>query len=356
MTFDLQIETVQEGHIDPYVRLARSEYGDDAPDAIAAHVRWKFLDNPQGTSTGIHLYRRGELVGRMIASPRKFLHAHKTYTAAYIVDLLVHREHRGMIGLLQLVDGLNRLAGFDFILIPLPNPAGLTVWKDFVKLPECFELDVAVVPLRPAKLFANGRRVAGGVVSAFDIPWRGFIGALSTLRTVLGGEACETKWPATADVESMFSADWGNRVVGERTPAFLEWRFRRSPLWKYDISFVRDQGQLAGYLVSRRTNYRGCDCCFVVDAYGHPELRRQQWSAVVRRTVAREARDGAAIIMLVGNTCWGSLSAVAGLPFINVPGRFLPRRTSVVAKWLTEPAFAFRPETLYLTLADCDLV
>jgi len=353
----LQVEPIEERHVEPYVRLACREYGSDVPDAQPAHVRWKFLQNPQGVSIGIHLYEGGELVGRMAATPRRFLQEGKTYTAAYIVDLLVHRKHRGMIALLQLVEGLEKLAGFDFVMVIMPNQAGSEVWEKFAKLPRNFELDVAVVPLRPAKLLRKwSKRVPSFTPPVADLLWRGAVAGLSALGVFSGRNTVQTSWPCASEIEDMLSAAWGEPASGERTPAFMEWRFRRSPVWKYDICFLRDHGRLSGYFATRRTVYNGYDSRFVVDAFGRPELKRSEWAGVLRRLSWREALGNADMIVLIGNNSCGRLWAVPPVPFLTVPHRFLPRNTTVFAKWLSKPAFSFRPGAFRLTLADSDLV
>lgn len=357
MSLQLQVEPIKERHVEPYVRLACTEYGGDAPDAQPAHVRWKFLQNPQGVSIGIHLYEGGELVGRMAAMPRRFLQEGKTYTAAYIVDLLVHRKHRGMIPLLQLVEGLEALSGFDFVMVIMPNQAGFEVWEKFAKLPRNFELDVAVVPLRPARLLRKwSKSVPGFTIPVADLFWRAAVVGWSALGAFSSRITVQNSWPCASDLEDMLSDDWDDLASGERTPAFLEWRFRQSPVWKYDICFVRDRGRLAGYFATRRTIYNGYDCRFVVDVCGRPELKRIKWSHVLQRLSWTEALDQAEVIMLIGNKLCGPLGAARPVPFLTLPRRFLPRKTTVFAKWLSKPAFSFRPSTFHLTLADSDLV
>ncbi|MGA8727939.1 MAG: hypothetical protein WB608_04250, partial [Terracidiphilus sp.] len=67
MDLELRIEQIGEEHIEPYARLSRVEYGDEAAVSQASHLRWKFIENPQGPSVGIHLYKHGQLVARMVA-------------------------------------------------------------------------------------------------------------------------------------------------------------------------------------------------------------------------------------------------------------------------------------------------
>lgn len=210
MELELRVERIGDDHIEPYARLSRAEYGDEAAVSQVSHLRWKFIENPQGPSMGIHLYRQGELVARMVALTRQFVHRQKCYKAAHIVDFLVHPNERGMASLLQLVVGLKRLSGFDFLLITAPNAAGATVWEKFLKMQGSFDLDVAVAPLRPAAaLESTGKFRSGPFAPILDWPWRLFIGATTWLGSRLGDAQIETKWPQASELEQMLLADWG---------------------------------------------------------------------------------------------------------------------------------------------------
>ncbi|HUB00954.1 MAG TPA: hypothetical protein VMA34_21665 [Terracidiphilus sp.] len=357
MSLELRIERVGDEHIEPYMRLSRAEYGDQAAVSQANHLRWKFVENPQGASVGIHLYSSGELVARMVALTRQFIQQGTIYKAAHIVDFLVHPKERGMNSLLQLVVGLKQLSGFDFLLIMAPNPAGAAVWEKFVKMPAYFNLDVAVAPLRPASLLdSTGKLHSGALAPVFDWPWRQLVGAAVRVGGHAGRLKVETAWPEPDEMEQMFAGDWGDRIVGLRSAKFLEWRYRRSPLFRYNVNFLRDNGALSGYIVTRRTVYDGIDCLFMVDAFGLPQLTSALWRAASRSEISQAAKGGTEMAMILGNTAWGPMSAVNGMPFVSVPLRFLPRKTAVYAQWVTPPGFDIQRDNFYLTLGDSDVI
>ncbi len=178
MDFVTRIEQIGPEHIEPYIKLSKAEYGDAAAVSKSEHLRWKFIENPQGSSTGIHLYdASGELVGRMTALTRRFLHG-KDYRAAHIVDFLVHPKMRGMPALFQLATGLKKLSGFDLLLIMAPNPAGATIWEKLLKMRSRFDLDIMAAPLRPfATLQAMGKLGGGKVFLFLDWSWQLLVGS-----------------------------------------------------------------------------------------------------------------------------------------------------------------------------------
>jgi hypothetical protein len=357
MQLVLRVEQVREEHIEAYCQLSRAEYGDAVAVAKASHLRWKFIENPQGPSIGIHLYKGDELVGRMVALTRQFLYQDKVYKAAHIVDFVVHPKERGMSSLLMLVSGLKQLSGYDFLLIMAPNAAGAAVWEKFVKMRGYFQLDVAVAPLRPfALLEATGKLRVGDLAPILDWPWRVLVGATTRLLSYLGDVQIEFEWPSSAEIDKMLSSNKDDRVIGVRSAAYLEWRYRRSPVFQYRVLFLRRKGALEGYFVTRRALHDGIDGLFVVDAFGRPGLTDGSWRATAREEISRASTDGAAMTMLMGNSAWGPLRAMNALPFLTVPPRFLPRKMTVYAEWKTSPGFEIGRNNFHLALGDSDVI
>jgi hypothetical protein len=281
----------------------------------------------------------------------------KLYKAAHMMDFLVHPKERGIESLLQLVDGLKQLSGFDFLLIMAPNPAGAAVWDKLVKMPRCFDLDLAVAPLRPAALLQSaGKFRSGALAPLLDWPWLQVVGGAAWLRGCLSHIEIETDWPKPAEFERMLSGDWGDRVVGLRSAEYLEWRYRRSPVFRYKVFFMREKGLLCGYFVTRRAIHDGIDCLFIVDAFGLPQLTSASWQAVSLAEISQASTDGAEMAMILGSTEWGALSKVSKVPFLTVPPRFLPRNTKVYAQWVTPQGFEIRRDNFYVTLGDSDVI
>ena len=357
MTLELRVERFGEEHIEPYVRLSRAEYGDHAAVSQENHLRWKFMENPQGPSVGIHLYAGEQLVGRLVAMPRDFLYRGRTYKAAYMADLVVEREYRGMLPLLQLMQGLKQLSGFDFIAVT-PNPAGAEVWEKFAKMPAHFDLAVAALPLRPARVAdTSGKLKFGRLAPLVDWPANALLRGFGGLASLFVGGELEARWPDAIELDSLFATVAGeDKATGRRDAAFLEWRFRRSPVFRYGTLFLRDRGELAGYVVMRHSEYGGYQCNFIVDAFARPDLTARLWRALRLRAIRDSAREGVEMAMAIGNLKCGALAKLARPPFFAIPARFLPRVMKLYAQWLTAPEFSFQPEAFTLSLGDCDIV
>jgi hypothetical protein len=352
----LRVEQIEERHLEQHAQLSRAEYGELAAVSQIGHLRWKFLENPQGPSVGIHLYDREELVGRAVALNRSFLHNGGVFRAAHIVDLLVHRDYRGMTPLFQLITGIKQLNIFDFLLIMAPNPAGAAVWEKFWKMRAYFELDAAVVPIRPVSLLrSRGMLSNSGLAPVVDLPWRALLGAVCQLFSTLGFVELDKTWPTRSELDALFVEASSGRTIGIRTAQYLEWRYRNCPVFQYEPIFLRKRGRLVGYLVTRRAAHDGMDCAFVVDAFGAPDIRRELHAASLS-VIKRAASSGSEIAMLIGNTATGHLAAIKRLPFLSLPPRRLPRKLTVFAEWIGSPKFEIGRDQFCLALGDSDVV
>jgi hypothetical protein len=357
MQLELRVEQVRHEHIDSYARLSQEEYGTSAAVSQTGHLRWKFIENPQGPSIGVHLYKGEQLVGRMVALARQFSHRGKVYKAGHIVDFLVHPNNRGMPALLQLAQGLKQLSGFDLLLIIAPNQAGAAVWEKFVKMPGHFDLNVAVAPIRPIALLQSTGKIRNWrVAPVLDWPFRRLGDVATKLLNSLSKVTYDLQWPEPEELNRMLSADWADRVIGVRTFDYLNWRYRGSPVFRYQVFFLRQKGNLIGYFVTRQTKYDGVNCFFLVDAFGSPQSTNSAWRTAARFAVSLASERHAEMAMILGNSSFGPLAAANSFPFITVPPRLLPRKTTVYAQWTSSSCFDIRRDNFYMTLGDSDVI
>jgi hypothetical protein len=346
----VRVEEVSDRHVAAYAALSYAEYGDH-PMAQPAHLRWKFLENPQGASIGIHLFDEDELVGRLIAQPRVVVGGSSPARIAYMVDLLIHPAHRGIGALAALARGMREVKEhFDGILVT-PNTAGAAVWRGLLRVTERFDLTLSGMLLRPSALWHAAPRSLERAAAAVDSVWRLAVrGGSSTRRVTLRGAA-----PADRDVDALLAGAARALPHGERSPAFFSWRYRQSPVMRYDLLWLYVGEALAGVLATRRVTYGGYDTRFVLDAIGAPEP--SLWHAAARALLAREAaRGGAQLVLAAAHDPGGPLAALRAPLFVPIPERFAPQRPTVFADWWTAPRFAWDGAHVALTLGDCDMI
>jgi hypothetical protein len=349
----LKIEEIGPQHIQPYAELSFAEYG-SAPIADVSHLRWKFLENPQGSSLGIHLFAADRLVGRLAAQPRTFVFPDgNRRTAAYMVDLLIHPDFRGIGSLMKIMGGMRTLRErFDFAIVT-PNDKGIQVWRDLAKLRPEFDLGVSAAVLRPGNFPAVSRR-AGSLAGILNRVW---LAAASGASNIFSGAfSFDRAWPDAEEL-GLLLAPSTRRIHGRRDPEFLQWRFKSSPVFKYEVNFVRMGGRLIGYVVTRRATVAGYCCCFVVDAFATESCSQSMWRRIRWEILRLETLGGGAdMAMVLGNESCGALAHVADFPFIRVPERFLPQRTPVFVDYWAKSMRVIDEREMELTLADCDMI
>lgn len=99
-----------------YADLSGTEYADNATLSREYYL-WKFLDNPEGVCMTHNLYENGSLQGRIAYFLRKFYLGSRSFTAGYIVDLLIHPRARGIKTFMKLISGLRDVEGTDFLYV-----------------------------------------------------------------------------------------------------------------------------------------------------------------------------------------------------------------------------------------------
>src|SRR6266436_4238689 len=124
---DLRYVEADESVVRQIAELSRKEYGDVELSSLS-YLRWKHLENPHGTSKFYLLYEGEQLIGKLGLLPRKFWRNGESINAAYLVDLLIDREHRGLKTFLLLMSSLTQNPDFDFLFLT-PNSNSMLLYE-----------------------------------------------------------------------------------------------------------------------------------------------------------------------------------------------------------------------------------
>lgn len=213
-----------------------------------AWMRWKYDANPYGGALTFKMLEGERLVGAASVQPRTWHHAGRQVTGIQLVDGLLGEEVRGRkyfreltAFLLGQVPAGVRNGHFHFTVPAVPASvkacanAGLHALGSF---------DHYTCVLDPGVL----RRVrgAGWAAPLLRPAWRAAQGAW--LRARAGALAVEEIARFDQDMTPLFASD---RVHGDRSAAFLNWRVFANPMDRLRAFLVRDEGQLAGYVVTK---------------------------------------------------------------------------------------------------------
>src|SRR5215467_12426513 len=89
----LEREPIDDATIARYVEFAAPEYP-TGPMTDARHLRWKYLENPNGEAFAYHVWDNETLAGRVVYMPWRFRRGGSVIRAVLVVDLLVDRDYR----------------------------------------------------------------------------------------------------------------------------------------------------------------------------------------------------------------------------------------------------------------------
>ena len=95
-------ELINTQIIKKYSLLSQTEYSKTNPISKENHLKWKYLQNPEGFSYGINGYCEDKLVARISYQRKIFFFKNKIIKAANLCDLLIDKKHRKLDNFLEL--------------------------------------------------------------------------------------------------------------------------------------------------------------------------------------------------------------------------------------------------------------
>lgn len=254
---------MQPSHRDALLRLWRENLTDLAGGSdLAARAAWAHRDKPDGLARTIVVVDQatGELVGCGSAYPRAVTLDGVKLLAGVLADFAVSRSHRsgGAALLIQraLATGKDE-PPFSF-LYGLPNHAARPIFKR-IGYREIGETETWVKPLRSAyKLREYLHR--GSFARFAALPVDSYLAAADARRTRRFPPA-DTLVADRAD--RRFDDLWirarrMHALTGERTCAYLNWRYSAHTTSRHEFYCVREpaRDELLGYVVFSRRNNR----------------------------------------------------------------------------------------------------
>lgn len=246
-------EIVQENPVN-YSEQILSYWQTYLKDTPSGRLEWMQEGNPAGPARWLFAREKktGDLAGIISIMPKQLYHNGKELRAGILGDFIVADKYRVFGPALQLqkeVATSLSAFGFDF-LYTLPNPASkkMTQRAGFV---EAFTLNYLVKPLRlehylKKYISPSSARFVGNIFNP--------ILKLLSMETYIKGEACcVVVDKAGPDFDRLNDRlkNIPDCFYGDRSSAFLNWRYLMNPLHSFRIVTVRAEknGELLGYIV-----------------------------------------------------------------------------------------------------------
>jgi GNAT superfamily N-acetyltransferase len=248
-------------------RLYEEVFGADATVASRRRWRWQYEENPQVAATGPVIWMAqepGRLLGQMAALRVRLWFGGREVQASWGNDYFVRKDAQGR-GLGALLS--NAWSDHEDVALALGlTPSSYPLFK------KLGFVDVGPVPFYQKVMDARAvaRRRLGSFAGAIAAP------ALAAFLRLRHGR--EPRSPrdlavrAVSDFSAEYDALWEKARASytmcvRRDVRYLRWKYLECPHRRYDLLEARRGGDLAGYAVSRRDDYRGTRLGWIVDVF-----------------------------------------------------------------------------------------
>jgi len=338
-----------------YAELSEVEYL-GKPVAQFEHLSWKFLENPQALSYGIHLREKGRLVGRIAYMPRTFACGAETLRGGYLVDLLLHPRIRSMQNLKLLVDSLEQFHGIDFLFVT-PNHLSIPIYRHLLKMQEPLHLSAFAVPLRPGAVLRDKLPWCPASVCTFtDWSCLSIVNILN-LPSLAGKLTFNDTIPGDRELANLIQNTFDSNLqcVGIRTEKFLRWRFAASPVNRYHFSAVYRNDRLLGYYAVREAKFGGLSTLFLVDCVIAHDASWAEKHQILQEIVRMAMCKNCDLVFGLFNFGVGK-SSMLPLPVIPIPEYALPQTVPLFLKRFGKTELScLEQKKWFISIADLDV-
>jgi len=337
--------------------LCRRTWG-DIEIADAAYHRWQYQENPAGQALAAFARDRatGALVGQFGAIPLRMWVDGAPRMAALALNVVTDEAYRGrgvFLATARAADDRMAAAGVD-LAWALPNENSFPGFVRRLGYRHAGDVPLLVRPV-------NVRSLVSGRV---PLPGAGALAARLARPLVrpLPRTPERTEGVSVTAVERFdegFDGLW-ERVRGRqramvvRDAAYLQWRFRRVPLRRYECLRATVDGALAGYIVLRVAEIAGMNAGLVVDFVVEPSAAGERAGrALLSHALARFASEDIDLLasLMLPHAPEYRLLRKAG--FWPLPRALLPQRFRLVARDGPE---VYDLSSWFLTMGDYDVV
>lgn len=341
--------------INELIKLSITEYGNEAAVSSSSHLRWKYLDNPSGSTYADIIYQGSLMIGRVVYAPRKFVAKGGSLWAVNPIDVLIDGSYRSPANFPQLMQGIRHHDKSQLVYFS-PNNISAPLYEKLLKFRPVGTFTLSGIPLRLDRVLTN--RVPKwicSVMGVLGIPWRGLVKGVTQLLRLGVKVSLVSNQPSAADVDLLNSHFLESPVwVGDRSATFHQWRFYDGPRFIYRVRYAFSNNELVGYLVARIADFEGMRAAVILDCVVRPGS-----SSRVSRALLADAVNWALLEKadLVATLSYGSSAIATALrrfPLFRIPKKMSPQKMAVLAEWLNEKRDNEDPD-ISLTLADLDV-
>ena len=340
-----------------HASLCAVEYGADAPGANIDHLRWRYLAPASGDAYVDTISEDGAApVGRIAYAPRLLRSKNGELRAVNPVELLINRDHRSPRAFLELMRDLRNHDHADVVFLA-PNDTSAPLYEKVLKFEQAGTLKLAGLPLCPENVLAGGAsplvRFPLVVLGAI---WRVLVRGLAAAMLAVTSVDLSSDVPEPGEIDQLVGPLYsGDSWVGVRDHDFHTWRFHDGPVFRYRVRYAFRHGTLAGYAVSRITEFQGLRACILLDCVATRNRSRRVARALIADVLQHAGREHADLVAALSFGDRALTGALRRLPLLPVPRALWPEQMPFLVEWEAHRRAAGSPLSMSVTLADMDV-
>jgi len=324
------------------------------------YLDWEYFQNPLGTPEMVVARSESdEVVGQYVVIPQNYIVDGETVSGSLSLNTLTHKDFRGQ-GLFTRMAletyASCKVRGLDLTL-GFPN---MQSYPGFVRKLGFSHIGNAMLLVRPLRL---GALVKGALYRKRYPKYGSYLERESLNRP--GQHDVDEITISEFDVKQeagLYRPFWETRRKlynqTDRSPQFLEWRYKNIPTRSYTLLKATKGGKLLAFAVLRVRVVYGMKAGFVIDFNCLPEEESMRAGKTLLEFSKSLMRSKGAVFMgaLITPDC-AEFDVLRKSGFFKAPGRFLPHDAPVIIRWNGAGDSAASLRTIrkwFLTFGDYD--
>ena len=250
-------ELINTQIIKKYSLLSQTEYSKTNPISKENHLKWKYLQNPEGFSYGTNGYCGDKLVARISYQKKIFILKNKIIKGANLCDLLIHKNNRKLDNFLKLTSKffIRKDIPDSELSIMLPNEISINIYKKILNLNPIGSLELRVIPIFNSIIH-----------KILNIKIPNFFGGLFykfLLFIIKNLQFLSKTYFSSKDVEkekyeNMIRTYYqDNLIQGDRSKKWIQWRYSSNSTINYFLEYIFFGDKLIGYFAYRKAEKDG---------------------------------------------------------------------------------------------------
>ncbi len=251
--------------IKKYALLSMTEYSKNNPISQEEHLRWKYLNNPEGLSFAINGYCKDELIARISYQRKNFVFKNSIIKGANLCDLLIHKNNRKLDNFLKLSSPffIKKDIPYSNLSIMIPNEISIDIYKKILKLKPIGKLELRVIPILNSIKNEKFKIIIPNFLTSYI--YKCLIFLLNKIQNIFKINFSKSDG-GNKQYEKMIRNYYrDNLIQGERSQKWIRWRYSLDSKIKYYLEYIFSENNLIGYIAYREAEKFGLKILVIME-------------------------------------------------------------------------------------------